>query len=83
MTLSGGEAHCVAFYCALLSGNPILLADEPTTGLDANNFKRLTTLLNALAKDRIVLLTSHDSRVTPLANRHFTVGGGKIRADKG
>lgn len=83
MTLSGGEAHCVAFYCALLSGNPILLADEPTTGLDANNFKRLTTLLNALAKDRIVLLTSHDSRVTPLADRRFTVGGGKIQADEG
>lgn len=78
ITLSGGEAHCVSFYCALLSGAPILLADEPTTGLDIENFQILTTIMQALASDRMILLTSHDSRLLSLADRHFTVGAGSI-----
>lgn len=77
VTLSGGEAHCVAFYCALLSGFSVL-ADEPTTGLDEENFERLTTIMTALSTDRIILLTSHDSRMTSLANKHFTIRAGKI-----
>lgn len=80
MTLSGGEAHCVAFYCALLTRAPVLLADEPTTGLDDVNFQRLTTIMRALAKDRVILLTSHDTRVDVLANREFLVGKGKIKS---
>ncbi|MDH4316833.1 MAG: ATP-binding cassette domain-containing protein [Desulfobulbaceae bacterium] len=80
MTLSGGEAHCVAFYCALLTRAPVLLADEPTTGLDDGNFQRLTTIMRALAKDRVILLTSHDTRVDVLANREFLVGEGKIKS---
>lgn len=78
VALSGGEAHCVAFYCALLSSAPILLIDEPTTGLDYVNFRRLKTIMKVLANDRIVLLTSHDNRVATLADRQFMVGKGKI-----
>lgn len=78
-SLSGGEAHCVAAYCAILSDAALLLADEPTTGLDEENFLKLTALLKAIGKERIVLLTSHDTRVSPLADRSFVVGGGQIR----
>ena len=81
MTLSGGEAHCVAVYCALVADSSILLADEPTTGLDDENFRRLTTLLRAFATERIVFLTSHDSRVTEFADHLYTVGNGRITAE--
>ena len=79
-TLSGGEAHCVALYCALMADSPILLADEPTPGLDAANFERLTVLLGVLARGRIVVVTSHDTRMVDVADKHFTVGGGQILA---
>ena len=78
VTLSGGEAHCVALYCALMADSQILLADEPTPGLDAANFGRLTALLQVLAHGRIVIVTSHDTRMADVAHRHFAVGGGQI-----
>lgn len=80
-TLSGGEAHCVAAYCALMADAKILLADEPTTGLDLKNFDELTKLFRILAEDRIILLTSHDHRVDELARSRYTVGNGKIIHD--
>jgi len=76
--LSGGEAHCVSFYCGLLSESPILLADEPTNGLDKKNFEQLVIILKALAKSRIILLTSHDSRLSPIADRFYQIGNGII-----
>lgn len=83
ITLSGGEAHCVALYCALLSGAQVLLVDEPTTGLDVENFKKLTSIIAALASRHIILLTSHDSRVDAIANKKFIVGSGKITLNEG
>lgn len=71
--LSGGEAQCVALYCALLSGASILLIDEPTTGLDDVNYRKLIGLLEALKKDRIILLTSHDTRVIKVADHIYTI----------
>ena len=82
MTLSGGEAHCVALYCAMLSGAPILLADEPTTGLDTDNFERLVTIIKALSADHIILLTSHDDRMTVFADEFLKVGSGMILLNK-
>jgi ABC-type multidrug transport system ATPase subunit len=78
VTLSGGEAHCIALYCAILSASPILLADEPTNGLDTQNYEQLTTLLKAYSRDHTVLLTSHDARLEALADRKYRVGGLKI-----
>ncbi len=76
--LSGGEAHCVSLYCAILSEAEIVLADEPTTGLDQTNFEKLAALFRALGTKKVILLTSHDMRVSILAERTYIVGEGKI-----
>jgi ABC-type glutathione transport system ATPase component len=77
-TLSGGEAACVAVYCALMAKTPLLLADEPTTGLDQNNFEKFTELIKALGKEKIIILTSHDHRVHGIADCIYKIQGGQF-----
>jgi ABC-type multidrug transport system ATPase subunit/ABC-type uncharacterized transport system permease subunit len=73
VTLSGGQATCVAFYMALLSDKKIIMADEPSTGLDLENFDRLILILNALKKQHIVVVTTHDHRLDSLDATHYLI----------
>jgi ATP-binding cassette subfamily C protein CydC len=57
--LSGGERQRLALARALLKEAPILLLDEPTTGLDAIFEQRLMKILRMVAADRSVLLITH------------------------
>lgn len=63
--LSGGELQRVALSRALVTGRPILLADEPTGALDRVNADVVTdAMLGAAAEGRIVVIATHDSRVS-------------------
>lgn len=65
--LSGGQRQRIALARALVRNAPILLLDEPTTGLDAPAARRLVTRLAAERRRSVVLIT-HD----PEAIRHAT-----------
>jgi ABC-type multidrug transport system ATPase subunit/ABC-type uncharacterized transport system permease subunit len=80
-SLSGGQATCVAFYCGLLSDKPILLADEPTTGLDKDNFAILVKLMTALARERCLIVTSHDARLREIADADFFIENFQLTAN--
>lgn len=81
-TLSGGQAVCIACYMALLSEKKVVLADEPSTGLDTENFSRLVVLLEELASDRIVILTTHDHRLDVLDARHYSIRDHKLLVEE-
>ncbi len=70
--LSGGQAHCVALARALVRPEiALLVADEPTASLDADNARRVTSLLLAHARSMGAgaLVATHDPAVAALCDR--------------
>ena len=58
--LSGGQRQRVAIARALLADAPVLVLDEPSTGLDAEARSALVAPLGRLMRDRTTLVISHD-----------------------
>jgi putative ABC transport system ATP-binding protein len=80
--LSGGEQQRVAIARALATGNPVLLADEPTGELDYRTGVQILELLQAQASEgRTVLLVTHNREISRIADRVVELSGGAIVAD--
>lgn len=81
-TLSGGNRQRVAIAQALLGDPQLLVVDEPTAGLDPEQRVRFRDLLARLARERVVLLSTHVvSDVELTAGRVVIVAGGRVLAD--
>ena len=68
--LSGGEQQRVAIARALVHDPPLIVADEPTAHLDYVQVETVLELLRGLAEHgRLVVVATHDDRLSPLADR--------------
>ena len=80
--LSGGEQQRVAIARALATGNPVLLADEPTGELDFQTGAQiLTLLLEQASDDRAVLVVTHNREISRIADRVVELSSGRIISD--
>ena len=80
--LSGGEQQRVSIARALASGNPILLADEPTGELDFQTGIQILELLHAQAHTgRAVLVVTHNREIARVADRVLELSSGRIVRD--
>jgi putative ABC transport system ATP-binding protein len=80
--LSGGEQQRVAIARALATGNPVLLADEPTGELDFRTGVRILELLQAQAEaGKTVLVVTHNREISRVADRVIELSSGRIVAD--
>ncbi len=81
--LSGGEKQRTALARALAGRPSLILADEPTAALDAENGRAVMALLQEVAKDpnRAVLAVTHDHRTMPYADRIVRIEDGRIFSD--
>lgn len=78
--LSGGMKRRAGIAQAMLNNPAILILDEPTAGLDPNERIRFRNLISELAKDRLVLLSTHIvSDVEYIANEILLMKDGKIK----
>lgn len=77
--LSGGEQQRVGIARALASGNPILLADEPTGELDFTTGVQILELLHAQAHTgRAVLIVTHNREIARVADRVVELSSGRV-----
>jgi len=59
VTLSGGQRQRIAIARAIIRDTPILVLDEPTTGLDSAAEQSVTAALERLMKDRTSVVIAH------------------------
>ncbi len=74
--LSGGQARRVALARTLLSPAPILILDEPATGLDAHTEQAFLSTLNQVAVGRTVILIAHRLTGVERLDRIWRLAGG-------
>ncbi len=80
--LSGGQMQRVAIARALVNNPDILLADEPTGALDTETSLQVMELLKEVAKDRLVVMVTHDAELAEgYATRIVKLRDGKIIQD--
>ena len=80
--LSGGEQQRVAIARALVNDPKIILADEPTGNLDAENQHLVFKILSDLhAQGRTIVMVTHDENAGKLAERRLNLEHGRIRED--
>lgn len=77
-TLSGGQRQRIAIARAMLRNAPILLLDEPTTGLDPVSGKAVLEALELLTRRRTTLVAAHHLGTILRADRIVFLEGGAI-----
>jgi putative ABC transport system ATP-binding protein len=80
--LSGGEQQRVAIARALATGNPVLLADEPTGELDFRTGVQILELLREQTERGVaVLVVTHNREISRAADRVVELSSGEIVSD--
>lgn len=80
--LSGGQKQRVAIARALASDPKIIIADEPTGALDAQNTQEVLALLDSIAaQGRLVIAVTHSQIVADAGTRIVHMDNGQIDQD--
>ena len=82
--LSGGECQRVAIARAMVKRPEIVLADEPTANLDADNSHHILQTMERLNKElkTTFLFATHDDKVISYLKRKITLIDGKVSGDE-
>jgi ABC-2 type transport system ATP-binding protein len=81
-TLSKGFRRRVGLAQAIMHDPPVLILDEPTDGLDPNQKHEVHTLINEMAGDKTVIISTHIlDEVDAVCTRAIIIARGRIVAD--
>ena len=80
-TISGGEASRTALCRSLIMKPLLLLADEPTGQLDADNSQNIVSLLSRINKElgTTIIMVTHSEEVSAAANSVLTIKNGVLQ----
>ncbi len=76
--LSGGERQRISIARALLKDAPVILLDEATASLDAENESKIQLAISELIKNKTVLIIAHRMRTVVAADKIIALKEGKI-----
>lgn len=79
--LSGGQRRRVDLVRALVDTPPVLLLDEPTTGLDEASFRAIWTLLRSEVTTRTMLVVTHRPDEAEHCDRLVVMNQGRVVID--
>lgn len=77
-TLSGGERQRISIARALLKDAPVILLDEATASLDAENETKIQAGISELVQGKTVIIIAHRMRTVRNANHIVVLGGGTV-----
>ena len=81
-TLSKGFKRRVGLAQALLHNPPVLVLDEPTDGLDPNQKHEVRALIERMAPDKAIVISTHIlEEVGAVCTRTIVIAGGRVVAD--
>jgi len=81
-TLSKGFRRRVGLAQAIMHDPPVLILDEPTDGLDPNQKHEVRRLINDMARDKIIVISTHIlEEVDAVCTRAIIISRGRIVAD--
>ncbi len=81
-TLSKGFKRRVGVAQAIVHDPKVLILDEPTDGLDPNQKHQVRELILSMAKDKIIIVSTHIlEEVTAVCTRAIVIARGKLLAD--
>jgi len=81
-TLSKGYRRRTCLAQTLIHDPPVLLLDEPTEGLDPNQKQVVRDMIERMAKDKIIMLSTHVlEEVEAVCSRAMIISEGRLKAD--
>ncbi len=81
-TLSKGFRRRVGLAQAIIHDPPVLILDEPTDGLDPNQKHEVRTLIEEMAREKIIVISTHIlEEVAAVCTRAIIIARGRIVAD--
>jgi len=77
-SLSGGERQRISIARAILKDAPIVILDEPTAALDTESERAVQTAIDALVRERTVIVIAHRLSTVVGADRILVFDGGRL-----
>ncbi len=77
-SLSGGEKQRISIARAIMKDSPVIILDEATANVDPENEKELTEAIEALTKDKTIIMIAHRLKTVRHADQILVVDGGRV-----
>lgn len=77
-SLSGGERQRISIARAIMKDAPVIILDEATANVDPENEKELTEAIEALTKEKTVIMIAHRLKTVRHAEQILVIDQGRI-----